>query len=186
MDKEVEKYIGKRYDRWLDYASYHCSLNGLAGEEVDVLNEVLLSLLQKDESTVINLLNTRSGQYRELDFFVLSMIKLNATSDTAPYRAKYKSIPTDVNTDWTRIDIEDELTDQDDRSGYVYERMTDLRTIIDQMYFGPRAMAIFEFKFFQDGDFKQWPGTENIKELYAIYSEIRKTIKRKLNGELIF
>jgi hypothetical protein len=54
------------------------------------------------------------------------------------------------------------------------------------MYFGPRAMAIFEFKFFQDGDFKQWPGTENIKELYAIYSEIRKTIKRKVNGELIF
>ena len=37
----VEKYIGRRYERWLDYAVYHCGLAGIPDEANDVLNEVL-------------------------------------------------------------------------------------------------------------------------------------------------
>lgn len=43
----VEKYIGRRYERWLDYAVYHCGLAGIPDEANDVLNEVLCSLLQR-------------------------------------------------------------------------------------------------------------------------------------------
>ena len=38
----LNKYIEKRYDRWLDYAKYHCSLAGMSSEAIDVLNEVCL------------------------------------------------------------------------------------------------------------------------------------------------
>ena len=37
----LNKYIEKRYDRWLDYAKYHCSLAGMTDEAIDVLNEVM-------------------------------------------------------------------------------------------------------------------------------------------------
>ena len=33
----LNKYIKKRYDRWLDYAKYHCSLAGMSSEAIDVL-----------------------------------------------------------------------------------------------------------------------------------------------------
>ena len=48
----VEKYIGRRYERWLDYAVYHCGLAGIPDEANDVLNEVLCSLLQKDDANL--------------------------------------------------------------------------------------------------------------------------------------
>lgn len=39
----LNKYIEKRYDRWLDYAKYHCSLAGMTDEAIDVLNEYVYS-----------------------------------------------------------------------------------------------------------------------------------------------
>ena len=32
----LNKYIEKRYDRWLDYAKYHCSLAGMTDERSNV------------------------------------------------------------------------------------------------------------------------------------------------------
>jgi hypothetical protein len=37
----LNKYIEKRYDRWLDHANYCCKISGLSSEGQDVLNEVL-------------------------------------------------------------------------------------------------------------------------------------------------
>ena len=31
----LNKYIEKRYDRWLDYAKYHCSLAGMSSEAIE-------------------------------------------------------------------------------------------------------------------------------------------------------
>ena len=89
----VEKYIGRRYERWLDYAVYHCGLAGIPDEANDVLNEVLCSLLQKDDAKLQQLLSAKKNGCTELDFFVLKMIKLNVTSDTSPYRSKYRPNP---------------------------------------------------------------------------------------------
>ena len=85
---EINNYISKRYDRWLDYAIYHCNRNGMADEAVDVLNEVLLSLLQKSDTMLRQLLSAKKKDYTDLDFFVLKMIKLNITSSTSPYQSK--------------------------------------------------------------------------------------------------
>lgn len=186
MDKQIDNYIKKRYERWLDYSTYHCTAAGMPTESVDVLNEVLLSLLQKSEEKLLSLLNAKKNQYTELDFYVLRMIKLNATSDTSPYRAKYKGIQADENVDFTLMDIEDYSDDEPDRAAYILQRMTEIRSLIEEMGFSPKAMAIFEFRFFQDGEFKKWDGDENIKELYDIYSRIIRLLKSKRNGEILF
>ena len=57
----VEKYIGRRYERWLDYAVYHCGLASIPDEANDVLNEVLCSLLQKDDAKLQQLLSAKKN-----------------------------------------------------------------------------------------------------------------------------
>ena len=81
----VNNYITKRYERWLDYSLYHCGLAGISDEATDVLNEVICSLLQKQSKLLDKLLDTKKNGYTELDFFVLKMIKLNASSPTSQY-----------------------------------------------------------------------------------------------------
>lgn len=186
MNQEINNYIQKRYARWLDYATYHCTLAGMVDESADVLNEVLLSLLQKREVMLMNLLQAKKNQYTELDFYVLRMIKLNCTSDTSPYRAKYKSFQADENIDSSLIEIEDREDDEPDRAEYILDRMHQIREMIEEMGFSQQAMAVFEFRFFQDGVFKEWDGDENIKELYDLYSRIVQVLKQKIKGELIF
>ena len=123
----LNKYIEKRYDRWLDYAKYHCSLAGMTDEAIDVLNEVMCMLLQKPLEHLSRLMEAKQGKYTELDFYILQMIKLNVTSDTSPYRHKYKPIPVDENVDWRRLNIIDEPDDSPDRTEYIRERMQDIR-----------------------------------------------------------
>lgn len=80
----LNKYIEKRYDRWLDYAKYICSLSSMSGEEIDVLNKVLITILEKADAETDRMLETKRGKYTELDYYIIGSIKLNATSDTAP------------------------------------------------------------------------------------------------------
>lgn len=187
MANEVlEKYIGKRYDRWLDYARYHCSLSGMIGEEIDVLNEVLVMLLEKPEPYVLRLLESRQGKYTELDFYILQMIKLNITSDTSPYRHKYKPIPVDENVDWRRLKIVDDQEEERDRSGYVYARMGEVRDIMSELRLSEKAKRVFIWKFFAGESFADWPGKESKKDLYIIYKGVLKAIMDKISGKLLF
>jgi len=78
----IDDYITKCYTRWLDYARYHASLASIPDQAEDVLNEVLVSLLEKKVSKLTSLLNEKKDQYTGLDFYVLRMIKLNAHSKT--------------------------------------------------------------------------------------------------------
>ena len=87
----------------MDYAKYHCSLAGMSSEAIDVLNEVMCMLLQKPLEHLSRLMEAKQGKYTELDWYILQMIKLNVTSDTSPYRHKYKPIPVDENVDWRRL-----------------------------------------------------------------------------------
>ena len=59
----LNKYIKKRYDRWLDYAKYHCSLAGMSSEAIDVLNEVMCMLLQKPLEHLSRLMEAKQGKY---------------------------------------------------------------------------------------------------------------------------
>ncbi len=185
-EKEINEYISKRYERWLDYAAYHCGLAGIPDEANDVLNEVLCSLLTKNTRYLLSMLHSKKNGYTELDFFVLRMIKLNATSPTSPYQNKYKNVPSDDNVDYTRLDIEDLVDEETDRSGEVLERMHQIRDVFENLNLSPLARRVFEFRFFQDGNFNDWKGKETHKQLYDIYNKVQALIKKKLLGEFFF
>lgn len=107
IPRTVQDYITARYCRWLDYAAYLFPASGADGEPRDLLNEVLLMLLEKDAATLLTLVSTRKGIYTELDFFVLKMIKTNATSPTSPYRYRYRRPTIDAEADFSRLELAD-------------------------------------------------------------------------------
>ena len=182
----IEKYIAKRYSRWLDYSAYHCSLAGIPEDSYDVLNEVLCALLQKDSDKLEQLLGTKKDGYTELDFFVLRMIKLNATSETSPYRSKYKPIPSDMNVDYSKLEIEDIHDDVPDKNSILLEKYNKVREALNGLDLNPKAKRIFEFRFFEDENFADWQGSESLKQLYEIYNRVQELIKKKIFGESIF
>lgn len=182
----IEKYISKRYERWLDYASYHCGLAGMPEEACDVLNEVLYSLLQKDNSKLEQLLSIKKNGYTELDFFVLKMIKLNATSDTSPYRSKYKPMPVDDNIDYSRLEIEDTQEEVVDKNELLLHRFHQVREALEDLDLTSLAKRIFEFRFFEDANFSDWSGQESLKQLYETYNRVQELIRKKIAGESIF
>lgn len=182
----LNKYIGRRYERWLDYSRYHCSHAGMSGEEIDVLNEVLAMLLEKPEGEMDRMLGSRQGKYTELDFYVLQMIKLNATSDTSPYRHRYKAIPVDDSVDWRRLNTIDEPDAGYDRAGYIREKTQAVRDMLDDLHLSDRAIRIFSWKFFAGESFADWPGPESRKELYEVYKKTLKALMDKKDGRLFF
>ena len=185
--EEVRKYIGKRYDRRLDYSIYHCSLSGMDDESVDVLNEVILMLLQKKEYELDNLYSSIKGEYRELDFYVLQMIKLNIQSPTSPYRYKYKSVLTDSDVDWQLLEIEDEpYDDAPDYNDRLLEKFHKVDEIYESLQLSETAKRVFEYKFYQGESFTAWKGKEDLRELYAIYNNVIGLIKERLSNNTLF
>lgn len=180
--KIINEYITKRYERWLDYSEYHSTHAGIGDEAVDVLNEVLCSLLQKDVNMLFSLLNRKKGSYTELDFFVLRMIKLNATSITSPYRQKYSAIPKDENSDSWMMDIPDVEYDEVDTPAYILRMTNKVRDVVEKLDLSEKHRRIFDFKFFQAESFRDWQGDEGISELYKEYNKVLQLVKSSING----
>ena len=144
----VENYINKRYDRWLDYAVYHCTHAGMQDEANDVLNEVLLSLVRKEKAELDRLLTSKQNGYTELDFFVLRMIKLNATSDTSPYRSKYRNkVLLDANKDYMSLKIIDEPYMEIDFPAISLWQFKLIRFILRNIEVSRFDKAVFEYRF---------------------------------------
>ncbi|QIK58830.1 hypothetical protein G7050_02820 [Dysgonomonas sp. HDW5A] len=185
----INKYISERYDRWLDYARYHCSHANMDDEAIDVLNEVLAMLLEKlksNQSYILQLYESKKGQYTELDFYILQMIKLNITSETSPYRHKYKPIPVDDNIDFQWVDLIDDPDNEPDRSGEILDQMHIVRDAFDSLNLSEKAKHVFSWKFFECNRFSEWEGPEDKKDLYDIYNRVLELIKSKINGESLF
>lgn len=182
----INNYITKRYERWLDYSRYHCGKAGIPYEASDVLNETLYSLLQKPDSLLTDLLSMKNGNQTGLDYFVLKMIKRNVLSPTSQYQNKYKPFPTDENTDYTRLEIEEFSDEPNDRSAEVLAKFRKVREIFENLNLSPLAARVFEFHFFQDRSFREWKGKETRKQLYAIYNGVHELIYWKISGESIF
>jgi len=179
--KELEIYIAKRYDRWLDYALFHCSLAKIEEQANDVLNEVLLMLMTRnEESRLLDMLSRKKNGYTELDFFILNMIKMNVFSPTSPYRYKNRPIKKDGNVDFTRLDILDDEDSDIDRSGEILEKFNRVRNLLDDLQLSSKAREIFEFKFFHGNNFSEWGGNESPAELYSIYQGVQKLLREKL------
>lgn len=185
MDAELKDYISKRYNRWFDYASFHCAQAGIVDQSNDVLNEVMISLLEKDSRKLERLYNTKKGQYRELDFFILRMIKLNIYSPTSPYQNKYKPIPANTDIDYRKLNIIDSEEEEVDRPAEILAQFNLVREIFDQLHLSSKAKHVFEHRFFQDCPFSEWRGTEGKKELYEIYNGVIKLIKRRIENRVL-
>ena len=172
----INSYITVRYDRWLDYSQYHCSLACMPDEAVDVLNEVLAMLLEKEPAYLLQLYEARKGRYRELDFFVLQMIKLNITSVTSPYRHKYKPLPVDENVNWQQLDLIDEVDQGQDRAAIVLKEMRLVRFVFDRLDLTDLERQVFALKFFAGSTFAKWPGKESRRVLYESYKTVLTAI----------
>jgi len=176
---EINNYIEKRYGRWLDYSNYHCTQAGIADESIDVLNEVIVALLQKDDCKLINLMNSKKCQYTELDFYVLRMIKLNVYSVTSPYQRKYRPMPS-ANIDIRRLNIEDVTDSEVDTPAIILKQFEQVRLAFETLNLSDKAKRVFEHRFFCDLPFSEWEGPESRKELYETYSKVIQLIKSKI------
>ena len=178
MNIEIEKYIKKRYDRWLDYSTYHTNNAGLTEQAVDVLNEVMISLLNKDENKLLELLHRKKGQYCELDFYVLNMVKMNAQSDTAPYRSQNRNkMPIDINVDYSRLEIEDYGEEQTDKASEYLENFKDISRIIDRLDLSKLEKEIFTFVFTFGVPFSEIKIDGcSLKRLYDLYNVVKDVL----------
>lgn len=183
---EVNQYITKRYKNWLDSAKFRCKQAGIPDEAMDVLQEVLCSLLQKDDEMLSGLLNRKKDGYTELDWFVIRMIELNATSLTSPYRQKTRRKDIDDNTDFQRLEIADVIEDDIDRPALILFQVELVRKVYENLELSSISKQIFEYRFFQHEDFSDWPGKESQKFLYDTYNRIITIIKSKIFKELYF
>lgn len=182
MNPEIDAYIEKRYERWLDHSRHHCNLNGLNDESVDLLNEVLLSLLSKDKAKIQAMYDKKKGKYRELDFYILKMIQLNAKSPLAPYRWKYKTNHRDENIDISRLKIEEIEYEGDMNS----ELFSNIEIAFKECYFSDYATKIFEWQFINKREFKDWPGKESTKSIFSKYRKIIKLVKNRIENKSLF
>lgn len=190
MAPEINNYITKRYKNWLEHSRFFCARANMAGQEIDVLDEVLLYVLKRDESFLMELLSkdkVQKGQkLTELDFFILRAIKINIYSETSPYRQKNRQFFKTANVEVSKLRIADMQDENEtDHAGYVFDRWNQIREIVYEMGFSQQALAIFEFKFFNDESFCDWNGPETERQLYCIYSRMRKIIKDKISGRIL-
>ena len=105
---------------------------------------------------------------------------------TSQYRSRYTPLPVDDNVDYSRLDIEDISDDSEDRNAEILEKLHLVRETFESLDLGTVAARVFEFHFFQDGNFSEWKGPETLKQLYEIYNGVQELIRKKIAGESIF
>lgn len=178
LPKDITDYINERYDRWLDYSTYHCNRTGIPGHEIELLNEVLLSLLEKPTIQIIKLYNQFKKEYRDLDYFVLAAIKMNAISDTAPYRYKYliKRLPECENvqsTDLTDI-IDSSDDDTIDRPAEILAKYKIINEVLYSGIFTDLEINVFEYRNIKDLTIKE------TREIYGAKCRLSLKVEDKI------
>ena len=200
---DIRAYINRRYERWLDYSKFNCTLNKLYDQSGDLLNEVLIMVLVKEESFLIKLFSQKKQGYTGLDFYILSLIKMNSHSLTSPYRYKYRTLLRDANAaplmeDFNNDEddqifnksqqLHDEFADNEnsdtdpideeysesDPNELMLTRFQIVRDVIEQAKgFTSLEKKVFYFRFFLDSPWKEWKGKEKPRVLNAIYKKVQ-------------
>jgi len=177
---DINTYISKGYTRFLDYATFHSYHAHIPDEANDILNTVLLDVLQKDIKTLERLYLKRNGQNRELDFFILKMIKLNCYSLTSPYRYKSKDQNREDHIDLSRLRLFVEDDDTIDRPGIVLKQMRLIRWVLSGLDLTELERTVYNYYFIEGQAFCDWPGIENKPSLYRIYNYVSAVINEVL------
>lgn len=179
---EINNYIGNGYNRFHDYAVYQSSQAGIPDEADDILGFVLLDILEKEESFLQQLYESKNknDQFRELDNYILRMIKLNATSDTSPYRHKILKtgkFKKDENADYTRLDIADEPYREIDEPAEQLANFRLIREIADRMDLSKWEYEIFRYRFLEGESISDLGFDEKEKKkLYDLSFQIKSAI----------
>jgi len=182
VSKKLNQHITHSYSRWSDYAAYHAKLAGIPDESGDILNEVLLSLIQKDPKRLHALLSRKKGPYTEFDFFVLRMIKLNAHSKTSPYRHKTRNVPLDQNVDPCTIDTEDVPIEEVDPNEVILQKSGRAREVLDSLDIPKIDKKIFSWRFFGDNSLRSWPGQESYSAVCSTYNRVKRKMVAKIRN----
>jgi hypothetical protein len=184
IGETIREYITVRYERWADYSRYKCSQSGLEGEENDVLNEVLLNVLQKDEQLLMKLFRAKKvhkgKEYTELDFFILRALNVNITSETSPYRYKNRPIRNN-NIELERLKISDELYNELDKPVQILKEMRLMTWVLKGLDLTESERRVFEHRFLHGFSLcSDYNGPETVKQRYQIYHQIEFTIHNVL------
>lgn len=186
IPQPVQDYITARYNRWLNYATYQCNMAGLTSQGYDLLNEVLYMLLIKDSNELLRLVTNRQGIYSEMDFFVLKMVKTNALSPTSPYRYSNRSLPTDPNVDFRRLEIEDSTPNEPDRNEQILRHFTLVREVFSHLTLSPIEHEVFSLHFFHDLPLSDIAPNLPLRQRYRIYQRVIERIRKELHGKALY
>lgn len=74
----IFSYIDQHYKRWVDFAAWHCQKAGTTQGLFSIMQEVQSEILSLKAGTIARLMHTVSGNFTELDLFVLKRIKTEA------------------------------------------------------------------------------------------------------------
>ncbi len=176
----INQYITLRYDRWLDYSRYHCNRQNIPDEAADILNEVLYMILEKDPAETQNLYNNQRGQYRELDYYILRMIKISIQSPTSAYQWKYRQVETDANIHLSDLNIADEEYTEPAAETTIH-KMNRTRKIFDELPLTDQERKIFFHFFFLGEKSSTWQGSETNTILYSTYHTVKNAIRTIIN-----
>lgn len=186
MAPEINEYVNKRYIYWRDYARFHTVLAKIPGMANDLLHVVLLNLLEKPEKQVLDLYQRVKAPYRELDYFILKMIKLNAHSKNSPFRYyySYERIPIDTNTDpWQSrlcLNISDMDYDPESDDQFANGFLSDLRLLriaIEKTDLSPDEKTMTEWTLLNNEQIKFNPyleGGQSVK--YKVFNSGKQKV----------
>lgn len=193
--EKLNIYISEAYNRLLDFANYHCERQRLYGLEYDLLNHVLMRILERMEkqegyrNKVHQMLESKKGDWTEFDFHILSIIKFNAESDTAPFKREYdlyKPVGTYPDVDFQRLDIIDDHEEIIEKEKDLQEKERRFKEACEVYGLSEKAKAVFRWKFIDGNNLSDWPYEEDSKKLYAIYNGVLQLVKDKINGYSLF
>ncbi len=173
-------YIQERYHRWLDFSDYHCGTHKMQDEAIDVLNEVLYSLLKKDETWLFQMCNKSQGGYKALDFYVLRMIKLNIISPTSPYQSKYKNRFNSSKIDRINFSTHNIVDKIEDVHDYAAEHLKHHRLIIyvfKRLRLTDLEFNIFEHCFLNDESLNTFSSSSSKQQCRNAYNTVIKVIQ---------
>lgn len=172
LNKEIYDYTQSQYDKWLEITRRICQYYHAKDEAEDFLNEILVSVLQKDENKIIKLLHKKNEVYTDLDYYIIKMIKLNICSPKAPFQQKYgKNIPP-INTSIPLHSLQ--VYDQDEND---IDRINLIWNIFNKLDISDFDRDIFRFCYVENKKFTAWAGPESLCKLYGHLHKIESLIK---------
>lgn len=78
MLPELEPYIAKYYDRWLNYSQYICTRWGIRREAYDIMADALVGFCSKSDESLSDLLTLEQQGEHKLLMYVIKMIRFRA------------------------------------------------------------------------------------------------------------